>query len=171
MKHVLHKLCLLMGLAVLGTAGPVIAQTFKPSKPIEIVVHTGPGGGNDVFIRAVLATLKKDNLTQDQFVVVNKSGGGSANAMNYLREKAGDSHTLGVYASVFVSDVLVQESAPLGLEKITPVAGLVSEPAMVVVRSDSPYKTMADLIAAAKAQPGKLKQSGGSVLSRMPSSA
>ena len=166
MKHVLHKLCLLMGLAVLGTSGTALAQTFKPSKPIEIVVHTGPGGGNDVFIRAVLATLKKDNLTQDQFVVVNKSGGGSANAMNYLREKAGDSHTLGVYASVFVSDVLVQESAPLGLEKITPVAGLVSEPAMVVVRADSPYKSMADLIAAAKAQPGKLKQSGGSVLSR-----
>jgi len=166
MKLFLNQFFLAIGLAALCSAGPSLAQTFKPTKPIEIVVHTGPGGGNDVFIRSVLAAMKKDNLTQDQFVVVNKSGGGSANAMNYLRVETGDSHTIGVYASVFVSDVLVQEAAPLGMDKITPVAGLVSEPAMLVVRADSPYKTMADLINAAKANPGKLKQSGGSVLSR-----
>ena len=126
MKRILKNLVLLLGLSALGSLGIAHAQAFKPSKPIEIVVHTGPGGGNDVFIRAVLATLKKDNLTQDNFVVVNKSGGGSANAMNYLREKAGDSHTIGVYASVFVSDLLVQEAAPLALDKVTPIACLVS---------------------------------------------
>jgi putative tricarboxylic transport membrane protein len=166
MNRILKNLTLVMGLTALGSLSLAHAQAFKPSKPVEIVVHTGPGGGNDVFIRAVLATLKKDNLTQDNFVVVNKSGGGSANAMNYLREKAGDSHTIGVYASVFISDLLVQEAAPLSLDKITPIAGLVTEPAMLVVRADSPHKTMADLINAAKANPGKLKQSGGSVLSR-----
>ena len=166
MNRILKNLTLVMGLTALGSLSLAHAQAFKPSKPVEIVVHTGPGGGNDVFIRAVLATLKKDNLTQDNFVVVNKSGGGSANAMNYLREKAGDSHTIGVYASVFISDLLVQEAAPLSLDKITPIAGLVTEPAMLVVRTDSPHKTMADLINAAKANPGKLKQSGGSVLSR-----
>ena len=166
MKRVLKNLVLVMGLSALSSLGVAHAQAFKPSKPIEVVVHTGPGGGNDVFIRAVLATIKKDNLTQDNFVVVNKSGGGSANAMNYLREKAGDSHTIGVYASVFVSDLLVQEAAPLGLDKVTPIAGLVSEPAMLVVKADSPYKTMGDVINAARANPGKLKQSGGSVLAR-----
>ena len=140
MKSVLKSLVVVMGLAALSSLATVHAQAFKPSKPIEIVVHTGPGGGNDVFIRAVLATLKKDNLTQDNFVVVNKSGGGSANAMNYLREKAGDSHTIGVYASVFVSDLLVQESAPLSLDKVTPIAGLVSEPAMLVVKADKGKK-------------------------------
>jgi len=165
MKLTFKKCVLALGLLAAGL-GAVQAQGFKPTKPVEIVVHTGPGGGNDVFIRAVMTAIKKDNLTQDNFVVVNKPGGGSASAMNYLREKEGDSHTIGVYASVFVSDILVQESAPLGLDKITPIAGLVTEPALLVVKADSPYKTLADLMNAAKANPGKLKQSGGSVLSR-----
>ena len=57
MKSVLKSLVVVMGLAALGTLGTVHAQAFKPRKPIEVVVHTGPGGGNDVFIRAVLATI------------------------------------------------------------------------------------------------------------------
>ena len=69
------------------------AQTWAPTKNVEIVVHTGAGGGNDAFIRAVLIALKKDNLPSPNFVVVNKTGGGSTSAVAYLREKAGDSHT------------------------------------------------------------------------------
>ena len=53
MKRVLKNLAIVMGLSALGSLGLVHAQAFKPSKPIEVVVHTGPGGGNDVFIRAV----------------------------------------------------------------------------------------------------------------------
>ena len=155
--------------AVLGTvlASPVVlAQAFKPSKTVEIVVHTGPGGGNDAFARAFLQAMKKDNLLQANFVVLNKTGGGSVNLVNYLRDKTGDSHTLGVYASVFITDGLVQEAASLTIDKLTPVAGMVIEPALLVVRADSPFKTLTDFVNAAKASPGKLKQSGGSVLAR-----
>lgn len=153
-----------MGIVALTSAAT--AQQFTPTRPVEIVIHTGPGGGNDAFIRAVLVALRKDNLLSDNFVVVNKAGGGSTSAIAYLREKAGDSHTIAVYSSVWVSDGLVQEAAPLTIDKLTPVAGLVLEPGLVVVRADSPFKTLKDFVDAAKASPGKLKQSGGSVLSR-----
>ena len=153
-----------MGIVALTSAAT--AQQFTPTRPVEIIIHTGPGGGNDAFIRAVLIALRKDNLLSDNFVVVNKAGGGSTSAMAYLREKAGDSHTIAVYSSVWVSDGLVQEAAPLTIDKLTPVAGLVLEPGLVVVRAESPFKTLKDFVDAAKASPGKLKQSGGSVLSR-----
>lgn len=151
---------------IVAAASAATAQQFTPSKQVDIVVHTGAGGGNDAFIRAVLIALKKDNLAIPNFVVLNKTGGGSTSAMAYLREKAGDSHTIAVYSSVWVTDGLVQEAAPLTVDKLAPISALVLEPAVVVVRAESPYKTLKDFIDAAKANPGKLKQSGGSITAR-----
>jgi putative tricarboxylic transport membrane protein len=151
---------------IVAATSVAAAQQFTPTKQVDIVVHTGAGGGNDAFIRAVLVALKKDNLLSANFVVVNKTGGGSTSAMSYLREKAGDSHTIAIYSSVWVTDGLVQEAAPLTIDKLTPVSGMVLEPGLVVVRAESPFKTLKDFIDAAKANPGKLKQSGGSTLSR-----
>src|SRR5687768_2324545 len=144
---------------IVAATSPSTAQQFTPTKQVEIVVHTGAGGGNDAFIRAVLVALKKDNLLSANFVVVNKTGGGSTTAMNYLREKTGDSHTIAIYSSVWVTDGLVQEAAPLTIDKLTPVSGMVLEPGLVVVRAESTFKTLKDFIDAAKANPGKLKQS------------
>ncbi len=154
----------LFGAALLGTAAQ--AQDFKPTRPVEIVVHTGAGGGTDAFARAMLNALRKDNALPANFVVVNKTGGGSTAAMNYLREKTGDSHTIAIYSSVWVTDSLTQEAAPMTIDKLTPIAALVLEPALLVVKADSPYKSLKDFIEAAKSKPGQLKQSGGSVTAR-----
>ena len=62
-------------------------QEFKPSKIIETVVHTGPGGGSDLFARAIAEMLQKEKLISQRMQVVNKSGGGPAVAMAYLAEK------------------------------------------------------------------------------------
>mgnify|MGYP001304120925 CR=1 FL=1 len=157
-------ICALTGLSMMG--GAAIAEDFKPTKPVELVVHTGPGGGNDAFARGVLNALRRANELDVNFVVVNKAGGGSTSAMNYLREKTGDSHTIALYSSVWVTDGLVQEAAKTTLDDLTPIAGMVLEPALVVVKADSPYQTLSDFIKAAQAAPGKLKQSGGSVTAR-----
>jgi len=86
--------------------------------------------------------------------------------MNYLQEKAGDSNTIGIFTSVWVTDGLVQAEAKVTLPDLTPIARLVLEPALLVVRADSPFKTLPDFVNAAKAAPGKLKQAGGSVTAR-----
>src|SRR5918993_5393937 len=93
-------------LAVSGLS-PALAQ-WKPTSPVEVVVHTGPGGGNDALGRAMLTAMEKEKLLPVRFQIANKVGGGSATAMNYLREKKGEPHVIGIFSSVFVSNPLVQ---------------------------------------------------------------
>ncbi|HEX2727186.1 MAG TPA: tripartite tricarboxylate transporter substrate binding protein [Beijerinckiaceae bacterium] len=144
---------------------PAVAQ-WKPTSPVEVVVHTGPGGGNDALGRAMLGIMDKEKLLPVRFQISNKVGGGSATAMNYMREKKGDPNVITIFSSVYVSNPLVQPEASVTMDDLTPIARLVLEPALVVVRTDSPYKTLKDFIDAAKQKPNQLKQSGGSVLSR-----
>jgi putative tricarboxylic transport membrane protein len=160
-------MCLLMAaaVAVLG-AGPAAAQ-FKPTKPIEFMTHTGPGGGGDVFARAIAAAMEKEKLLPVRMQVVNKTGGGGATAMAFLaNEKKGEAHTIAVYTGLWITNPLMRAEAKVTLKDLTPLVGLVREPAMLVVKSDSPYKTLKDFIDAAKQNPGQLKQSAGSLGAR-----
>jgi putative tricarboxylic transport membrane protein len=150
---------------VMVFAAPVVAQ-FKPSKPIEAVVHTGPGGGSDIFARAIADMLEKEKLLAQRLQVVNKSGGGSATAMAYLAEKKADTHTIGFFTGVWVTNPLTTAEAKVMVTDLTPILRLVLEPAVVAVKADSPYKSMRDFVEAAKKSPGQLKQSGGSVTGR-----
>ena len=152
---------------VLAAVAPAIAaQGFKPSKPIEFVTHTGPGGGGDVFARAIAAAMDKEKLAPVRMTIVNKTGGGGATAMAYLVEKKGDTHMIAVYTGLWISNPLMRTEAKVTVKELTPIAGMVREPAMLVVKSDAPYKTLKDFIDAAKASPGKLKQSAGSIGAR-----
>jgi putative tricarboxylic transport membrane protein len=155
-------------LALLALTLPFAAsvQAFKPSRPVEIVVHTGPGGGNDVLARAIAVMAEKEKLLPVRLQVTNKPGGNGLVAIAYLAEKRGDPNTLGLFTTTLVSAWLVSAEAKVGIKDLTPVARLVQEPAMIAVKADSPYRTLADFIAAAKKSPGRLKQSGGSTTSR-----
>ena len=69
----------LIALAVLvglGAAPASFAQGYKPTRPVEVVVHTGPGGGSDVLARAIAVMVEKENLLPVRLQVVNKPGGG-----------------------------------------------------------------------------------------------
>jgi putative tricarboxylic transport membrane protein len=142
------------------------AHAFKPTRPIEVVVHTGPGGGSDLLARAVATMIEKEKLLPVRMQVVNKTGGGSAVAAAYLAEKAGEQHTIGFFTGVWLTSPLTSAEAKVTLRDLTPIARLVLEPALIAVKADAPYKTLGDFIAAAKQNPGQLKQSGGSVTSR-----
>jgi len=142
------------------------SQEFKPSKQIETVVHTGPGGGSDLFARAIAEMLQKEKLISQRMQVVNKSGGGPAVAMAYLAEKKADTHTVGFYTGVWVTNPLTTVEATVTLKDLTPITRLVLEPAVIAVKADSPYKTVKDFIEAAKKNPKQLNQSGGTILSR-----
>jgi putative tricarboxylic transport membrane protein len=153
-------------IAALLSAVPAHAQGFKPTRPIEVVVHTGPGGGSDVLARAVVTMIEKEKLVPVRMQVVNKPGGGGTVAAAYLAEKAGEPHTIGFFTGVWLTGPLTSKEAKVTLRDLTPVARLVLEPALIAVKADSPYRTLRDFVAAAKEKPGQLKQSGGSVTSR-----
>ena len=141
----------------LGFAG---SQEFKPSKQIEAVVHTGPGGGSDLLARAIAELLQKEKLITQRMQVVNKPGGGPAVAMSYLAEKKGETHTIGFFTGVWVTNPLTTAEATVTVKDLTPIVRLVLEPAVIAVKADSPYKNMKDFIDAAKKNPKQLAQSG-----------
>src|SRR5216110_3503938 len=142
------------------------AQGFQPTRPIEVVVHTGPGGGSDLLARAVALMVEKEKLLPVRMQVVNKTGGGAAVAAAYLAEKKGDPNTIGFFTGVWLTSPLTSAEARVSLKDLTPVVRLVLEPAVIAVKTDAPYKTLADFVAAARQHPGQLKQSGGSITSR-----
>ena len=151
--------------AVALAAAPAWAQ-FKPTKPIEFIVHTGPGGGADVLARFIAQTIEKENLAPVRFQVNNKTGGGGLTAMAYVAEKKGDTHAIAVFTGNWLTNPLTRAEAKFTIKDMTPVSRLVLEPALIAVKADSPFKTLKDFIDEAKAKPKTLKQSGGSTTSR-----
>ncbi|MDP1536909.1 MAG: tripartite tricarboxylate transporter substrate binding protein [Burkholderiales bacterium] len=145
-------------------AAPAWAQ-FKPTKTVEFIVHTGPGGGADVLARFIAQTIEKENLAPVRFQVNNKSGGGGLTAMAYVAEKKGDTHAIAVFTGNWLTNPLTRAEAKFTVKDMTPVARLVLEPALIAVKGDAPFKTLKDFIEAAKT-PGAMKQSGGSTTSR-----
>jgi putative tricarboxylic transport membrane protein len=137
-------------------------QNYEPSRPIELVVHSAPGGGSDVFARAVVEIVEKEKLLPQAMRVVNKTEGASDEAMAYMMEKKRDDHTLAIFTNTWVATPLTSKKAKYTSKDLTPVVRLVLEPTIAVVRADSPYKNMNDFVEAAKRDPGGLKQAGGS---------
>jgi putative tricarboxylic transport membrane protein len=162
---VLGPLVVLLALAVAGPL-PAAAQGFRPSKPVEFVVHTGPGGGSDVLARFIATAMEKEKLLPVRMQVNNKSGGGGLTAMAYLTEKQGDPHTIAILTGVWITNPLMREEAKVTVKDLTPVVRLMLEPALIVVKQDAPYKTLKEFVDAARREPGQLKQSGGSIGSR-----
>jgi putative tricarboxylic transport membrane protein len=144
-----------------------VAQSrFKPSEPIELVVHAGPGGGADILARAVVGIIEKENLVPVRIRIANRTGGGGAIAASYLAKKKGSTHTIGLFTGVWLTNPMVYPENNVTISDLTPVVGLMTEPALIVVKADSPYRTIGELIDAAKRAPGQLSQAGGLITSR-----
>ena len=149
----------------MGCVGIAQAE-WTPTKPVEFIVHTGPGGGSDLLARAVAQMMEKEKLVPVRMQVLNKPGGNGAVAAAAVSEKKDDPHTLGFITSVWIAGPLTSSEAKITVHDLKPIAQLLLDPAVFAVRADSPYKTLKDFIEAAKKSPGSLKQSGGSVTSR-----
>jgi putative tricarboxylic transport membrane protein len=153
-------LSLILGCAAASAAW---AQGFVPSRPVELVVHSAPGGGSDVFAHAVVEMANAEKLLPQPMRVVNRTAGASAEAMEYLAQKKGDGHTIAVFTNTWIATPLTRKGSAHTVKDFTPLVRLVLEPTIVLVRGDSPYRNMGDLIAAAKKTPGSVKQAGGSL--------
>src|SRR5215213_9770590 len=110
-----HLLCI----GLLAAAGVASAQGFTPTRPIEAVVHTGPGGGSDLLARAVALMIEKEKLLPVRMQVANKPGGGGAVAAAYLAEKKGEAHTIGFFTGVWLTNPLTSAEARVSLKDLT----------------------------------------------------
>lgn len=151
----------LAALAHLLSPAPVAAQAF-PSKPVELVVHTGPGAGADRITRVIAEIIGKEKLITQPMVVVNRTGGAGTVAFNYLKSKPGDPHYILSSVGGTLLSASLRPEFNISLDQFTMVARLSFDPQAVIVAADSPYKTFRDLIEAAKRQPNTLVGSIGS---------
>jgi len=131
------------------------AQAY-PSKPLELVVHTAPGGGTDIIARVVADILTREKLVNQPVNVLNRPGGGGAIAYTYIKSKRGEPHTIMTVATMALLSQTMRPELGLGLENYTPLAFLAQDPQAVMVSVDSPYKTFKDLIDAARREPNSL---------------
>jgi tripartite-type tricarboxylate transporter receptor subunit TctC len=126
-----------------------------PIKPITLIVDAAPGSSNDAFARAVGKRLT-DTLGQP-VVIDNKPSGGGIIANSLVARAAPDGYTLVLLSTTFTTVAATRASLPYDpIKGFKPVARLATGPMLVTVAADSPYKTLGDLVSAAKAQPGKL---------------
>src|SRR4051812_32056684 len=141
-------------LAVSGVADLASAQSF-PSKPVRILVPYPAGGAVDVLARTLGDVVSK---TWGQPVVVeNRPGAGGVIASQALAAAPPDGHTLIVVASGHATNPFLYPSLPYDTFKdFSAISLLASSPNILLVRADSPFKTLADVIAQAKAKPGSL---------------
>lgn len=126
-----------------------------PVKPITLVVGSAPGGSNDVFARAIGKRLQ-ESLGQP-VVVDNKPAGGGVIANALVARAPADGYTLVVLSSTFSTGAAIRTNLQYdAIRDFKPVALLAKGPLLLTVNRNSPFKTVQDLVAVAKAHPGKL---------------
>jgi tripartite-type tricarboxylate transporter receptor subunit TctC len=139
---------------MLAAAAAASAQPF-PARPVHIFVPYPAGGGVDVLTRTLGDVVAKQ--WGQSVVVENRPGAGGVIASQAVVTSAPDGYTLIMVASGHATNPLLYPKIPYDTFKdFTPISLLASSPNILLVRADSPFKTMADLIAAAKTKPGSL---------------
>jgi len=143
----------LLGAALLAASSACWAQgSWSPQRNVEIVVGSAPGGSNDKTARQVERILIEKRIVSTPLTVVNKPGGGSTIAFNYVNQHAGDAHYLMVGTTALLFNHIVGNSK-LSYQDFTPIASLFNDYVVFAVNAESPIKSGKDLIARLKKDP------------------
>ncbi len=140
----------------LTPALPAFAQSTWPSQPVKLVAPFPPGGGADVIARIFSAKLAE--LLGQPVVVENRPGAGTLLAAGQVAKAPADGYTL----IVATADTLAVATALYGNppawpeKELAPISQVVRTPLFIVVRPDSPFKTLADFIEAVRKEPNKI---------------
>ena len=148
------RMCAVVAAAVLSS-GAASAQSGFPSRPVHIFVPYAAGGGVDILARTLGEVVSRQ--WGQGVVVENRPGAGGMVASQALAKSAPDGYTLIVVASGHATNPFLYPKLPYDTFKdFTPISLLASSPNILLVRADSLFKTVADVIAQARLKPGSL---------------
>jgi tripartite-type tricarboxylate transporter receptor subunit TctC len=152
------------GITLALAAATAFAQSY-PSKPITMVVPFPPGGVADIVGRPLASQMEK--ALKQPIVVVNRTGAGGAVGMASVAKAPADGYTILMALSsisIFpVSDRINGKQPAYELKDFAPIALITADPTVLVVGADSPWKTLKEFVASAKAYPGKINYSSSGV--------
>jgi len=154
MKSISRRAALAAAFA-LAIAGPAVADTW-PSKPIHLIVPFPAGGGTDIIARELANQIT--NQAKWTFVVENRAGSGGNIGVDFAAKAQPDGYTIviGQTSNLAINPTLYSKLPYDPTKDFTPVSLVGSSPLTLVVASNSQYKTLADLVKAAKAKPGSI---------------
>jgi len=152
---------LVLGLVFLGIAAELKAQDKYPSRPVELTVVLAPGGVADLSARIYSDELGK--VLKTPVTVVNRAGGSGIQGTTYAARARKDGYTLlHVNESPIITLPIISKEVNYDpMKDLIPLAHFISLPSFLAVRSDSPFKTLDDLVAFGRKNPGKLRNSTG----------
>ncbi|MBY0338317.1 MAG: tripartite tricarboxylate transporter substrate binding protein [Acetobacteraceae bacterium] len=154
---------LMAGVAALSGASPAMAQGDFPARPITLVVPFPPGGQADLASRPVAGALER--ILRQPVIVQNRAGAGGAIATAFVARAPADGHTLlmslSTLAAIPESERLFNRAPPYEVNQLVPIARVLSDAPILVVRADSPWRTAQEFVAAARARPGDITYGSG----------
>ena len=151
---------LLFGLGA-TTAPQDAAAAWEPKKPVEFVIMAGKGGGADRLARFIQGIIEKKNLSPKPFVPINKGGGSGAEALRYLKDRAGDPHVIMATLNSYYTTPLRNPGLGVDIATFTPIARLAEDTFQLWVHSDTDIKSVDDYVKAVKAAGGGTWKMGG----------
>lgn len=147
--------------AALACTGARASDAY-PSRPVRVIVPYAAGGGPDVQMRQVGPKLGE--AVGQSIVVENKVGAAGVLAAQYVAQQAADGYTVLMGSNTHLIQKILAPSLKFEpLTEFVPVSNMASSPTVLVVRADGPYRKVEDLIAAARANPGRMNYSSGGV--------
>jgi tripartite-type tricarboxylate transporter receptor subunit TctC len=146
----------ILALVLTGMSALASAEQAYPSKPIRLVVPFPPGGGTDIIARVVGNKLTE--TLKWTVIIDNRPGAGGNIGVDLVAKSKPDGYTLvlGQTSNLAVNPTLYAKLPYNPLKDFSPIGTVADAPLVLVVASSSPYKTLADVVAAARAKPGKV---------------
>jgi tripartite-type tricarboxylate transporter receptor subunit TctC len=158
----LYRFAAVLGLALLGAATPVAAQSDYPARPIRLIVPYAAGGPTDTFARSLAASWSRQLKTQ--VVVENRTGAGTIVGTEYVSKAAPDGYTLLLTTVAHAVNPSIHATLPYRtIEDFAPVGLAARAPLVLVVNKAVPAQTLGEFIAYLKAHPGKVNYSSAGV--------
>ncbi len=153
MKNWRNAVAGVLAVACASVGAPAAAQERFPSKPVEVVVPWGPGGGADILGRFVAKWLEAD--LKASFPVINQPGATGTIGLQRMVANGGDAHSI----AVLTGDTLTMAAfpnSPFKLNDIVALGVMIRQPSGLFAKGDGRFQSWADVVAADKAKPGSI---------------
>jgi putative tricarboxylic transport membrane protein len=139
------------------------AQSWQPTRPVALVVGATPGGSLDLTARLLQRIFDQHKLVPTPVVVLNKPGAGQGLAWEYMQDRGNDGHAIALGGPNLASNPILG-AHPLGYQTVTTIALLFDDYTALIVRAESPLKSMREVVERLRKDPGALSIGVGPAL-------
>ncbi|MCW5605277.1 MAG: tripartite tricarboxylate transporter substrate binding protein [Burkholderiales bacterium] len=163
MRRILAGTLIAWAAACISMPAALAQSGWKPTRPVAFVVGATPGGSLDLTARLIQRIWDQQQTVSQPVIVINKAGAGQGLAWDYMRDRGGTGHAIALGGPNLISNQITGLHA-VGYQDVTPIAMLLDDYIAFVVRSDSPLKSVRDVVERLRKDPGAVSIACGPAL-------